>query len=104
MSDLSVDNRILGNDTFAAITAVEGIALGSASRVRLASMRERHLTHGEQRAEIIRALSTPAIGPERDLFEVVPGGSDKKIEAQTPVEMRSGLRFFTAPAQINPGR
>lgn len=52
----------------------------------------------------IRALSTPAIGPERDLFEVVPGGSDKKIEAQTPVEMRSGLRFFTAPAQINPGR
>lgn len=55
VSDLSVDNRILGNDTFAAITAVEGIALGSASRVRLASMRERHLTHGEQRAEIIRA-------------------------------------------------
>lgn len=55
VSDLSVDNRILGNDTFAAITAVEGIVLGSASRVRLASMRERHLTHGEQRAEIIRA-------------------------------------------------
>lgn len=55
VSDLSVDKRILGNDTFAAITAVEGIALGSASRLRLASMRERHLTHGEQRAEIIRA-------------------------------------------------
>lgn len=52
----------------------------------------------------LRALSTPAIGPERDLFEVVPGGSDKKIEAQSPVEMRNGLRFFTAPAQINPGR
>lgn len=52
----------------------------------------------------LRALPTPAIGPERDLFEVVPGGSDKKIEAQSPVEMRNGLRFFTAPAQINPGR
>lgn len=55
VSDLSVENRILGNETFAAITAVEGMALGSASRARLSSMRERHLTHGEQRAEIIRA-------------------------------------------------
>ena len=51
----------------------------------------------------LRALPTPPIGPERDLFEVVPGGSDKKIEANTDVEMRNGLRFFTAPAQINPG-
>lgn len=52
----------------------------------------------------LRALPTPPIGPERDLFEVVPGGSDKKIEGATSVEMRNGLRFFTAPAQINPGR
>ena len=52
----------------------------------------------------LRSLPTPPIGPERDLFEVVPGGSDKKIEANTDVEMRNGLRFFTAPAQINPGR
>lgn len=57
------------------------------------------LTGGE-----LRALLSPPIGPERDLFEVVPGGSDLKIENETPVEMRSGLRFFTAPAQINPGR
>lgn len=55
VSRLSVENRILGNETFAAIAAVEGMALGSASRARLASMRERHLTHSEQRAEIIRA-------------------------------------------------
>ena len=39
-----------------------------------------------------------------DLFEVVPGGSDLKIELATKVKMRDGLRFFTAPAQINPGR
>ena len=52
----------------------------------------------------LRRLPTPAIGPDRDLFEVVPGGSDLKIEADTRVEMRNGLRFFTAPAQINPGR
>lgn len=52
----------------------------------------------------LRALPDPPIGPERDLFEVVPGGSDIKIESAAAVEMRNGLRFFTAPAQINPGR
>lgn len=51
----------------------------------------------------LRELPKPDIGPERDLFEVVPGGSDLKIENATPVKMRDGLRFFTAPAQINPG-
>jgi hypothetical protein len=51
----------------------------------------------------LRQLPTPPIGPDRDLFEVVPGGSDKKIGDNDEVEMRNGLRFFTAPAQINPG-
>jgi hypothetical protein len=51
----------------------------------------------------LRRLPEPDIGADRDLFEVVPGGSDLKIEANTRVEMRNGLRFFTAPAQINPG-
>lgn len=52
----------------------------------------------------LRKLPKPDIGPERDLFEVVPGGSDLKIENDMQVKMRDGLRFFTAPAQINPGR
>jgi len=51
----------------------------------------------------LRALPRPPIGPERDLFEVVPGGSDRKIENSTVVKIRDGMRFFTAPAQINPG-
>ncbi|WP_222035181.1 multiubiquitin domain-containing protein [Rhizobium leguminosarum] len=51
----------------------------------------------------LRRLPAPDIGPDRDLFEVVPGGSDVKVEAEAKVEMRNGLRFFTAPAQINPG-
>jgi len=51
----------------------------------------------------LRQLPQPPIGPDRDLFEVVPGGSDKKIADDMRVEMRDGLRFFTAPAQINPG-
>ena len=52
----------------------------------------------------LRNVPAPPIGPERDLFEVVPGGSDRKIADQDIVEIRNGLRFFTAPAQINPGQ
>jgi hypothetical protein len=59
---------------------------------------QRYLTGAE-----LRQLPQPPIGPDRDLFEVVPGGSDKKIADDMRVEMRDGLRFFTAPAQINPG-
>jgi Multiubiquitin len=51
----------------------------------------------------LRALPNPPIGPDRDLFEVVPGGSDQKIADNQEVKMRDGLRFFSAPAQINPG-
>jgi hypothetical protein len=59
---------------------------------------EHHMT-GQQ----LRHVPPTPIGPDRDLFEVVPGGSDRKIEDNTVVEIRNGLRFFTAPAQINPG-
>ena len=61
-------------------------------------VREESLTGAQ-----LRALPNPDIGSDRDLFEVVPGGSDKKIELTDTVKMRPGLRFFTAPAQINPG-
>jgi hypothetical protein len=61
-------------------------------------VRERELTGAE-----LRQLPKPPIGPDRDLFEVVPGGSDIKIADDQEVRMRDGLRFFTAPAQINPG-
>ena len=52
----------------------------------------------------LRRLPDPDIGADRDLFEVVPGGSDLKIADTMSVKMRNGLRFFTAPAQINPGQ
>jgi hypothetical protein len=51
----------------------------------------------------LRRVPPTAIGPDRDLFEVVPGGTDKKIEDNEPVQLREGERFFTAPAHINPG-
>ncbi len=52
----------------------------------------------------LRQVPSPPIGPDRDLFEVVPGGTDRKIVDDDQVEIRNGKRFFTAPAQINPGR
>lgn len=51
----------------------------------------------------LRALPTPPIGAELDLFEVVPGGTDRKLDNTDTVEIKNGMRFFTAPAQINPG-
>jgi hypothetical protein len=51
----------------------------------------------------LRALVSPPIGLDRDLFEVVPGGTDRQIENADPVRLRNGLRFFTAPTHINPG-
>jgi len=53
-------------------------------------------------AELRQVPPTP-IGPDRDLFEVVPGGTDRKIGDTDVVEIRNGIRFFTAPTQINPG-
>ncbi|MFO1219667.1 MAG: multiubiquitin domain-containing protein [Burkholderiaceae bacterium] len=51
----------------------------------------------------LRRVPAQAIGPERDLFQVVPGGPDTKIRDDDEVSLHDGARFFTAPAQINPG-
>ena len=51
----------------------------------------------------IRRLADPNIGPDRDLFEVVPGGSDRKIDDGETVLITNHMRFFSAPAVINPG-
>ena len=51
----------------------------------------------------LRALPNPPIGSGFDLFEVVPGGTDRKLADTDTVEIKNGMRFFTAPAQINPG-
>lgn len=51
----------------------------------------------------LRDLVSPPIPMTRDLFQVVPGGDDIKIEPTASVALHDGMRFFTAPAQINPG-
>lgn len=66
--------------------------------------REHYEVDAEQMtgAELRQVPPTP-IPPERDLYEVVPGHPDRKIENDDIVEIRNGLRFFTAPGTINPG-
>lgn len=53
-------------------------------------------------SELRQVPATP-IPPDRDLFQVVPGGTDRKIGNEERVELHDGARFFTAPGQINPG-
>lgn len=52
----------------------------------------------------LRQIPNPPIGPERDLFQVIPGSSDLKINDADVVQIHNGQRFFTAPGQINPGK
>lgn len=51
----------------------------------------------------LRSVPQPPVGPERDLFEVVPGEQDRKVGDEDTVDISNGKRFFTAPAHINPG-
>jgi hypothetical protein len=51
----------------------------------------------------VRNLPVPPIGPDRDLFEVLPDQADRKVEDDYVAEIYDGKRFFTAPAHINPG-
>lgn len=62
------------------------------------------VSEAEMTGAELRVVPPTPIPPERDLFEVVPGHPDRKIENDQPVEIRNGLRFFTAPGTINPGR
>lgn len=51
----------------------------------------------------LRLVPVTPIAVDRDLFQVIPGGSDRKIGDGDYVELHDGARFFTAPGQINPG-
>jgi hypothetical protein len=52
----------------------------------------------------LRALPTPPVGPDRDLYEIRPGQDDSLISNDEVVRVREGQRFFTAPGRINPGQ
>jgi hypothetical protein len=52
----------------------------------------------------LRTLPEPDIGPEFDLWLEVPRGEDDRIDGDEKVRLKDGMRFFTAPSTINPGR
>ena len=67
--------------------------------------RHHYTVHHKERTGLeLRNLVTPPIPEDRDLWEVVPGEEDRLIKNDTVVTMRDGLRFFTAPKHINPGK
>jgi hypothetical protein len=51
--------RTLGDTTFAAISAVEGLRMSRDSSERLRSMKARDLSPSQMRAEILRAYRAP---------------------------------------------
>ena len=61
------------------------------------------LTENRLTGADLRRVPDPPIPPERDLFEIVPGQLDRKVENDDRILIRDGLRFFTAPNTINPG-
>ena len=58
-SSVNSSSRILGDKTFAAISAVEGLKLGKASRERLSALNKSKLTPAQKRAEVLRAYVQP---------------------------------------------
>jgi Multiubiquitin len=51
----------------------------------------------------IRALPTPDIGPDFDLWLEVPAGEDEKIGNNQVVKLKNGMHFFSSHSHINPG-
>jgi hypothetical protein len=50
----------------------------------------------------LRLLPEPDISEAFDLFVEVPGGEDLLVE-ESPVELKPGMHFFSAPKVISPG-
>lgn len=57
----------------------------------------------EMTGEQLRHVPPVPIPADRDLYEVRPGEQDRLVGDADEIDMRDGLRFFTAPHHINPG-
>ena len=51
----------------------------------------------------LRQVPNPPIPATRDIFEIIPGRPDRKIDDDDGLLIADGQRFFTAPNTINPG-
>jgi Multiubiquitin len=52
----------------------------------------------------LRAVPSPDVELDRDLWRDIPDKRDVKVQDEDIVRLRDGMRFFTAPGRINPGR
>lgn len=58
----------------------------------------------ELTGEALRALPTPPIGDDRDLFLEHAGEADDQLVGRHDViKLKNGMHFFTAPTTIAPG-
>lgn len=62
-----------------------------------------HAPRGSLTGAEIRALVTPPIGVDRDLWLDVEGTLDDLVEDTEVIDLRPEMRFFTVPRIINPG-
>ena len=51
----------------------------------------------------LRALPSPDVAADRDLWRDVPDKRDVKLQDEDIVRLKDATRFFTAPGRINPG-
>lgn len=51
----------------------------------------------------LRALPTPPIGTDYDLYLEVPGGEDELIPDDQEVKLKEGMHFFSTQRHITPG-
>jgi hypothetical protein len=105
--EIFVEEILIENNSDGADVVVEEIGVIEVEKEEFRIQIDR--THYEVKrskltGEEIRQIPETPIGPDRDLYEVVPGADDLKIENHDVVHIANGERFFTAPAHINPGR
>ena len=62
-----------------------------------------HAPKGDATGLELRAMTTPPIGADRDLWLDLEGSLDDLVEDTEVVHLRPQMRFFTVPKVINPG-
>jgi hypothetical protein len=62
------------------------------------------VTEDKMTGAALRALATPPIGPDRDLYRIVSGGEDELVDDAERVELKPAMKFMTVPKLITPGR
>lgn len=96
-------DRVL--DDAAAVDLVEGMRFFSeVEPVRIHIDRVEYEVFARKMTGLqLRAVPSPDVAPDRDLWLDVPDKRDVKIQDEDVVRLKDGMRFFTAPGRINPG-